>query len=201
LPYRQPLASGDCVGASVAAAKSFFHRYGNMLTAHLRPAMDSAAASLIDELEVALAAGTNAQRINMLSRVTDLFIEGSSRYSDSQVNLFDEVIGKLTTVIEAKARAKLSHRLAPIRNAPPGVIRTLAFDDDIEVARPVLTMSERLDDADLVANASNKSQQHLAAIAERKYLTQAVAELLGTRRPPPGHSPAPQKNPRPVFAP
>jgi len=143
--------------------------------------MDSAAASLIDELEVALAAGTNAQRINMLSRVTDLFIEGSSRYSDSQVNLFDEVIGKLTTVIEAKARAKLSHRLAPIRNAPPGVIRTLAFDDDIEVARPVLTMSERLDDADLVANASNKSQQHLAAIAERKSLTEAVTDVLVTR--------------------
>src|SRR5215831_14927701 len=181
LPYRQPLASGDCVGASVAVAKSFFHRCGNMLTAHLRPTMDSAAASLIDELEVALAAGTNAQRINMLSRVTDLFIEGSSRYSDSQVNLFDEVIGKLTTVIEAKARAKLSHRLAPIRNAPPGVIRTLAFDDDIEVARPVLTMSERLDDADLVANASNKSQQHLAAIAERKSLTEAVTDVLVTR--------------------
>jgi uncharacterized protein (DUF2336 family) len=68
-----------------------------------------------------------------------------------------------------------------VRNAPPGVIRMLAFDDDIEVARPVLTTSERLDEADLVANASNKSQQHLAAIAERKSLSEAVTEVLVAR--------------------
>ena len=33
--------------------------------------------SLIEELEGALAAGTNAQRIAMLARVTDLFVEGA----------------------------------------------------------------------------------------------------------------------------
>ena len=143
--------------------------------------MTTAATSLIDELEAALAAGTNEQRITMLARMTDLFVDGASRYSAGQVNLFDEVIIKLVTAIEAKARAKLSSRLAPVRNAPPGVIRMLAFDDDIEVARPVLTTSERLDEADLVATASNKSQQHLAAIAERKSLSEAVTEVLVAR--------------------
>jgi uncharacterized protein (DUF2336 family) len=137
--------------------------------------------SLIDELECALAAGSNAQRITMLARITDLFVEGASCYSDGQITLFDEVIARLITAIEAKARAKLSNRLAQIRNAPLGVIRTLAFDDDIEVARPVLAMSERLEEADLVANASNKSQQHLAAIAERKSLSEAVTEVLVAR--------------------
>jgi uncharacterized protein (DUF2336 family) len=137
--------------------------------------------SLIEELEGALAAGTNAQRINMLARVTDLFIEGAGSYSANQINLFDEVIVKLTTAIEAKARAKLSSRLAAVRNAPPGVVRMLAFDDDIEVARPVLTASERLDEADLVANATHKSQRHLAAIAERKSLSEAVTDVLVAR--------------------
>jgi uncharacterized protein (DUF2336 family) len=137
--------------------------------------------SLIDELECALAAGTNAQRITMLSRITDLFVEGAGRYSAGQINLFDEVMVKLVAAIEAKTRAKLSHRLAPMHNAPLGVIRQLAFDDDIEVARPVLTTSERLDEADLVANASNKSQQHLAAIAERKSLSEAITEVLVAR--------------------
>ena len=145
-----------------------------------KPAM-STTQSLIDQLERALAAGTNAQRITMLSRVTDLFIEGAGRYSPGQINLFDEVIVKLVTAIEAKARAKLSSRLAPVHNAPSGVVRMLAFDDNIEVARPVLTNSERLDDADLVANASNKSQQHLAAIAERRSLSEAVTEVLVAR--------------------
>jgi uncharacterized protein (DUF2336 family) len=137
--------------------------------------------TLIDELEGALASGSNAQRIAMLSRITDLFLEGASRYSEGQVNLFDEVIVRLVGAIEAKARAKLSSRLAPVQNAPRGVIRMLAFDDDIEVARPVLTMSERLDEADLVANASQKSQQHLDAIAERKSLSEDVTEVLVAR--------------------
>jgi hypothetical protein len=70
-------------------------------------------ASLIDELEGALAGGTNAQRITMLARVTDLFVEGADHYSAEHVNIFDEVMVKLTATIEAKARAKLSSRLAP----------------------------------------------------------------------------------------
>jgi uncharacterized protein (DUF2336 family) len=144
------------------------------------PAMTNAT-SLIDELEQALAGGTNAQRITMLARITDLFVEGASRYSTGQINLFDEIIVKLTAAIEAKARAKLSSRLAPVSNAPRGVIRMLAFDDDIEVAHPVLSLSERLDEADLVANASSKSQQHLAAIAERKALSEAVTDVLVER--------------------
>jgi uncharacterized protein (DUF2336 family) len=137
--------------------------------------------SLIDELERALASGTTEQRAAMLGRITDLFTEGASRYSESQINLFDEVIGKLVAAIEAKARAKLASRLAPLNNAPRGVIRSLAFDDDIEVARPVLATSERLDDADLILTASQKSQQHLAAIAERKSLSEALTEVLVQR--------------------
>lgn len=137
--------------------------------------------SLIEELETALAGGTEAQREDMLSRMTDLFIGGAGRYSANQVVLFDEIIGKLAAAIEAKARAKLASRLAPIRNAPAGVIHQLAFDDDIRVARPVLGLSQQLDDRDLVANANSKSQQHLAAISERKTLSEEVTDALITR--------------------
>ncbi len=44
----------------------------------------------------------------------------------------------------------------------------------------MLTASERLNDADLVANARSKSQQHLAAIAERASLSEAVTDVLVT---------------------
>jgi uncharacterized protein (DUF2336 family) len=137
--------------------------------------------SLIDELERALSAGSNAERITMLSRITDLFVEGANSYSAGQINLFDDVLAKLANAIESKARAKLASRLAPVPNAPAGVIRLLAFDDDIEVAHPVLSTSERLEEADLVANARQKGQQHLAAIAERKSLSEAVTDVLVTR--------------------
>jgi uncharacterized protein (DUF2336 family) len=137
--------------------------------------------SLIDELERALAGGNDAQRDGMLSRITDLFVDGAQRYTEVQIGLFDEVFTKLSTAIEAKARAKLSHRLADVPNAPAGVVRALAFDDNIEIARPVLVHSDRLNEADLVANAKSKSQQHLAAIAQRKTLSEAVTDVLVTR--------------------
>jgi uncharacterized protein (DUF2336 family) len=137
--------------------------------------------SLIDELERALTNGNDAQRNEMLARITDLFLAGASRYSVEQIGLFDEVISKLATAIEIKARAKLSFRLSDVPTAPAGVVRMLAFDDDIEVARPVLKNSERLTDPDLVANASSKSQQHLAAISERKSLSEAVTDVLVSR--------------------
>jgi uncharacterized protein (DUF2336 family) len=137
--------------------------------------------SLIDELENALASGTDAHRVEMLTRITDLFLAGASRYSDVQINLFDEVITKLTTAIESKARARLAVRPADTAHAPVGVIRRLAADDDIEVARPVLKGSKRLDDADLVAAAQSKGQPHLLAISERATLSEAVTEVLVTR--------------------
>ena len=136
---------------------------------------------LLDELEAALTSGTNTRRIEMLTRITDLFVGGATRYSQDQIGLFDDVMARLVHTIEAKARAKLSHRLAPVANAPVNVVTMLAFDDDIDVARPVLTQSERLDDRTLVANASSKSQQHLFAIAQRKSLSEAVTDVLVER--------------------
>ncbi len=137
--------------------------------------------SLIDDLERALGSGSDAHRAEMLARITDLFFAGASRYSTDQVAVFDEVIAKLATAIEPMARARLAARLAPARNAPAGVIRMLAFDDDIDVAGPVLRVADSLNDADLVANANSKSQQHLAAIAERVNLSEAVTDVLVTR--------------------
>jgi len=140
----------------------------------------AAPSSLLDELERALAAGNNAQRNELLRQITDLFVGDAHRYTPAQIDLFDEVMTKLATAIEAKARAKLSIRLAEVATAPKAVVRMLAFDDDIAVARPVLAGSERLEDSDLVANAQSKSQQHLAAIAERKTLSEAVTDVLVT---------------------
>jgi uncharacterized protein (DUF2336 family) len=136
---------------------------------------------LLGELETALVSGTNSRRIEILTRITDLFVGGAASYSDQQIGVFDDIMARLITAIEAKARARLSHRLAPIANAPSNVIHMLAFDDDIEVARPVLSQSERLDERALIANASSKSQQHLHAIAQRRSLSEAITDVLVER--------------------
>src|SRR5580698_6287532 len=47
---------------------------------------------LLDELEAALASGSIARRIDILSRLTDLFLNGAEHYSEDQVGIFDDVM-------------------------------------------------------------------------------------------------------------
>ncbi len=137
--------------------------------------------SLLDELQTTLAHGTVARRVETLRRVTDLFVNGAVDYSDEQVGLFDDVFQCLMDHIETSALTLLANRLAPIETAPPGTIRALAFDDLIEVAAPVLSRSERLDDEVVIETARNKSQAHLLAISLRRVLSGAVTDVLVLR--------------------
>jgi uncharacterized protein (DUF2336 family) len=144
-----------------------------------KPALSSE--NLLDELQSTLAHGTVARRVETLRRVTDLFINGAVDFSNEQIALFDDVFQCLILHIETSAKALLSNRLAPIDTAPPLTIRTLAFDDVIEVAGPVLSRSERLDDEALIETARNKSQAHLMAISTRRVLSGAVTDVLVLR--------------------
>ncbi|MEA2911125.1 MAG: hypothetical protein QOJ15_3206 [Bradyrhizobium sp.] len=137
--------------------------------------------SLLDELQTTLAHGTVARRVETLRRVTDLFINGAVDFSNDQIGLFDDVFQCLMEHIESSARALLANRLAPIDTAPPLTVRALAFDDLIEVAAPVLSKSERLDDDTLIETARNKSQAHLMAISTRRVLSGAVTDVLVLR--------------------
>src|ERR1041385_5014074 len=104
----------------------------------------------------------------MLRRVTDLFLNDADRLTDQQIDLFDDVLGFLIVKIENKVRAELSDRLAAIKNAPVNVVRALANDDDIRVARPVLSSSPRLNAEDLIGVAKIKSRGHQLAISVRR---------------------------------
>jgi uncharacterized protein (DUF2336 family) len=138
----------------------------------------SQAASVIDELENVLAAGSSDRRTEILRRVTDLFLGDAEAFSQEQTGLFDDVIAHLIRQVETEALAELGARLAPVDNAPSGVIRTLARHDEISVAGPVLTQSNQLTDGDLIEIAEEKGQAHLGAISERKRLAAAVTDIL-----------------------
>jgi uncharacterized protein (DUF2336 family) len=137
--------------------------------------------SLIDELNDAVATRGDKERQRILERIADLFAAGSRGYSGEQIALFDDVLQQLAADIEVKARAKLARRMAHIDTAPPKLIRALAFDDEIDVAEPVLVHSQQLSDDDLVENASTKSQDHLFAIAQRLKLSEKVTDVLVER--------------------
>ncbi len=137
--------------------------------------------NLIDDLENVLASKDIGRRAEILKRVTDLFVLGSGKFSGGQVELFDDVMGKLLEHIEQAARAQFGSRLARLPDAPPKVIRVLASDPAIEVAGSVLRHCERIEQAILVECASTRSQDHLLAISGRKVLAEAVTDVLVDR--------------------
>ncbi len=148
----------------------------------IRPVMASElAASTIEELENALASGSAQRRSAMLHRVTDLFLDGASDFNEEHTSVFDNVMNRLIDRVESRTLAEMSSRLAPVPNAPNGVIRRLARDDSIAVSGPVLAQSEQLTDEDLIEIAGSKSQDHLAHIALRPRLNESVTDVLVDR--------------------
>jgi uncharacterized protein (DUF2336 family) len=140
-----------------------------------------AQAMSISEIDAAVAHVAPERRAHMLGQVTDLFVLHAASFSDHEIELFDDVISRLAADIEVEARVLLAQRLAVVPKAPHNVIRMLAFDDDVDVATPVLTHSERLDEASLVENARTKSQKHLFAISRRRALREPVTDVLVER--------------------
>ena len=137
-----------------------------------------AAQALLPELEEALRHIGIDRQAEAVGRVADFFLTGASRYGEDHVNLFDRVLGRLMVAIEASALVDLARRLAPVRNAPPDVIRRLAHNPDIAVAAPVLTRSTRLQDQDLIGVTRSSGQAHLLAISGRTSLNEAVTDVL-----------------------
>jgi uncharacterized protein (DUF2336 family) len=150
-----------------------------MLAPAARPNEQSC--SVLDELINSVERGGPQQRLKVLRRVTDLFMAGARGYSEEQIAIFDDIFRQLTTDIESKVRVRLAKKMAALDCAPRGLVRSFAFDDDIDVAAPVLVRSPLLSDDDLIENAKTKSQAHLLAIAERIQLSEGVTDVLVDR--------------------
>jgi uncharacterized protein (DUF2336 family) len=151
------------------------------------------ALSIVDEVETAINTGSAEKRLETIKRVTDLFLSSAGDFNSEQIELFDDVLERLTKTIEIRALADVSARialaemsmqLAPVAQAPPSVVRRLARHDEITVAGPVLKESARLSTEDLVEIAETKGEQHLLAISGRWWLKEIVTDALLARRYP-----------------
>jgi uncharacterized protein (DUF2336 family) len=140
----------------------------------------SVPASLLPELEEVVQHGSAEKRAETLRRITGLFLDGAPNFNDEHVALFDDVIGCLIEAIEVKALAELARRIAPVPNAPHGVVTTLAKNDNIAVAGPVLKQA-RIDDRDLKYIAETKSQAHLLALSTRLGISETLSDVLVRR--------------------
>jgi uncharacterized protein (DUF2336 family) len=151
------------------------------------------ALSIVDQVVTAINTGSAEKRLETIKRVTDLFLSSAADFNSEQIELFDDVLERLTKTIEIRAIADVSARialaemsmqLAPVAQAPPSVVRRLARHDEITVAGPVLKESARLSTEDLVEIAETKGEQHLLAISGRWWLKEIVTDALLARRYP-----------------
>ena len=140
----------------------------------------SVPASLLPELEQVVQHGSAEKRAQTLRRITALFLDGADRFTSEQVALFDDVIICLIEEIEVRALTELAHRLAPLPHPPQRVVTTLAGNDDIEVAGPVLRLAP-IADSDLRDIAETRSQAHLLALSMRPRLGEALSDILVRR--------------------
>lgn len=133
--------------------------------------------NLVSDLEEALTT-RSADAGTMLQRITDLFLQHVGHHSDEQLDLYDEVLNELVAKVEVAARIKLAQRLASLYRAPVKTARSLALDQEIEVAEPILSQSNELSDDTLAQCIAMRGQKHLHAIATRKKISEIVSGLL-----------------------
>jgi len=143
--------------------------------------MSLTAESLLSDLDATLPQATDSWRNAALRQIVQLFLSGAEAYSEEQVALFDEVMGRLIKKKMDRAHlAELSDVLAGVGNAPAKVLATLARHADPAIYGPVLERATALSDTDLVeiADKDRIDQSVLAKIAARGELSEPVTEVL-----------------------
>jgi uncharacterized protein (DUF2336 family) len=121
---------------------------------------------------------SSEKRIELLRCLTDLYLGGSEGHTGAEAYLFNEVVGKIVDSVERDAKIRISASLASMPECPREVVRKLADDEDVDVARPVIRGSSALTDGDLIEIAQRASQTHLHAIAARASLSEIVTDVL-----------------------
>jgi uncharacterized protein (DUF2336 family) len=136
-----------------------------------------ASSKLHDLIELAKEPSSDRRR-ELLREVTDLFLTQPSETLDpSQMELFDDIMSRISSEMEEAVRIELSSKLAPNPSAPRGVLASLARDS-FAVAEPVLKHSSALSEADLIEVARTRGQAHLRAISQREAVPEAVSDAI-----------------------
>jgi uncharacterized protein (DUF2336 family) len=116
-------------------------------------------------------------RQTLFEKVCDLALAGGGEIEPQIQKLMDDILLGLVRNVEQRIRARLAERLAPLKSAPPELLRLLA-KDDINIARPILTRSPQLLEEDLIAIIGSASKDHAVAIARRPRLAERVGDVL-----------------------
>ncbi len=121
------------------------------------------------------------RRQELLSAVADLFLQNADAGGEIDSELFHDVVSRLLDDVQIEGRAEFAAKVAPSEHTPQALAETLARDENVEVAGPVLRQSPVLNDEVLVEIAKNQSQSHMREIANRDSVSRAVSDVIVDR--------------------
>jgi len=147
----------------------------------LEPPRDAWDDRTVSEL-LALASSRSADdRQRLLLKVTALC--ESNPPPPKVAPLLSDIFLALTAQAERDIRLALSERIAGVDWAPPALVNMLALDE-IEIARPVITSSPLLQNADLIRLLIEATLEHQIAVARRPQLARSVVDTIVDRAEP-----------------
>ncbi len=144
------------------------------------PSSEASRLSLINDLNSLASEKSSERRVELLRRVTDLFIDGFSNHNEAERYLFEEIVGTIMEKITRGDKIHASTKLATLPEIPRALAAQFAGDADVDVARPILHAPGLHDDI-LVDIARTGSQDHLHAIATRATVSSPVSDVVVSR--------------------
>lgn len=132
--------------------------------------------TLLGEIEEAIRGAGERRRYALLERATQMLIDHRQDLSDYHLTIFDDVIMSLLGDVETVDRVTLAERLADLSRVPRKVIRRLALDGDLAVAKPIILRSPCLDDETLIVITQEKGSEYVSLIAKRRALSTTVMD-------------------------
>ena len=116
-------------------------------------------------------------RTSLLKRLADVVCLPSSRVNTFERAMTADLLVEMLKEAARDDRVKVARRLGQLVEIPNNLLRLL-LNDEVEVARPLLTDSKAIGDADLIACARACGTEHRKLIAERREVSEVVADAL-----------------------
>jgi len=145
------------------------------------PAPDGSLSTLADDLASLASERSPDKRVELLRRIAVAYASHAEPALTAQRYLFNEVVSKLIDKITGPHRAAAAGALAGLASLPVRVVRKLATDTDIQVARPLIRDYKAMPEGILVDVAQTGSQDHLRVIAGRDEVTSRVTDVVTER--------------------
>jgi len=147
----------------------------------LEPPRDAWDDRTVSELLVLASSRSADDRQRLLLKVTSLC--ESNPPPPKVAPLLSDIFLALTAQAERDIRLALSERIAGVDWAPPALVNMLALDE-IEIARPVITSSPLLQNADLIRLLIEATLEHQIAVARRPQLARPIVDTIVDRAEP-----------------